>query len=50
MTTEHLIFLSVAGLRPKDIDQATTPTLHAWANRGALAELVIQMVIGSDAQ
>ncbi len=40
MTTEHLIFLSVAGLRSKDIDQATTPTLHAWANRGALAELV----------
>jgi predicted AlkP superfamily pyrophosphatase or phosphodiesterase len=27
-------------LRPKDIDQAATPTLYGWANNGALAELV----------
>ena len=40
MNSEHVIFLSVAGLRPGDIDAKTTPTLHAWAERGALAELV----------
>lgn len=39
MATEHLIFLSVPGLRPSDIDAETTPTLHGWANQGALAEL-----------
>ena len=40
MTTDHLIYLSVAGLRPTDIDKSTTPTLYAWASSGALAELV----------
>ena len=39
MATNHLIFLSVPGLRPGDIDKATTPTLHDWANRGTIAEL-----------
>lgn len=37
--TSHLIFLSVPGLRQRDIDQENTPTLYDWANRGALAEL-----------
>jgi hypothetical protein len=37
--TEHLIFLSLPGLRPRDIDEARTPTLYAWANCGAMAEL-----------
>ncbi len=40
MTTDHLILLSVAGLRPQDIDGATTPTLYEWADQGALAQLV----------
>ena len=39
MTADHLIFLSVTGLRPGDIDKAYTPTLYEWANLGALAEL-----------
>jgi len=39
MMTEHLVFLSVPGLRPRDIDKADTPTLHSWANAGALAEI-----------
>lgn len=39
MATEHLIFLSVPGLRPGDIDPVTAPTLHAWANAGVVAEL-----------
>ncbi len=38
-TTEHLIFLSVPGLRPRDIDAKNTPMLYAWANRGTLVEL-----------
>ena len=37
--TRHLIFLSIPGLRPRDIDAAQTPTLYGWANAGALAEL-----------
>ena len=40
MATEHLIFLSIPGLRPTDIDKTTAPTLYAWANAGALAELL----------
>ncbi len=36
---EHLIFLSVPGLRRTDVDAGRTPTLYAWANRGALAEI-----------
>ena len=40
MCTEYLIYLSIPGLRPADIDRATTPTLYAWANTGAVAELV----------
>lgn len=40
MTTEHLVFLSVPGLRPRDIDKDNTPTLHSWANAGALAEII----------
>jgi hypothetical protein len=39
MSIEHLIFLSVPGLRPRDVDPVTTPTLYAWANQGAMAEL-----------
>jgi predicted AlkP superfamily pyrophosphatase or phosphodiesterase len=39
MTTDHLIFFCVAGLRPGDIDKAKTPTLYGWANEGALAVL-----------
>ncbi len=37
--TSHLIFLSVPGLRPRDIDAANTPTLYSWANRGGMAEI-----------
>jgi predicted AlkP superfamily pyrophosphatase or phosphodiesterase len=40
MTTEHLVFLSIPGLRPRDIDKHNTPTLHSWANAGALAEII----------
>lgn len=40
MIPDHLIFFSVAGLRVRDIDRSTTPTLYEWADRGALAELV----------
>ncbi len=40
MSSEHVIFLSVAGLRPGDVDPQAMPTLYAWAERGALAELV----------
>ena len=39
MKAEHLIFLSVPGLRARDIDRANTPALYELANRGALAEL-----------
>ncbi len=39
MTAPHVIFLSVPGLRPRDIDQDTAPTLHRWAQQGASAEL-----------
>ncbi len=39
MQTENLFFFSVPGLRPADIDKTTTPSLYAWANQGALAEL-----------
>ncbi|MFQ5414573.1 MAG: alkaline phosphatase family protein [Phycisphaerae bacterium] len=40
MPTEHVVFLSVPGLRPGDITTTQTPTLHGWARRGGLAELV----------
>lgn len=40
MATEHLVFLSVPGLRPRDIDKNNAPTLHSWANAGALAEII----------
>ena len=40
MPIDHLIVLSIPGLRPRDVTRATTPTLHTWANRGALADLV----------
>lgn len=39
MTSDHLVFLSIANLRSGDIDAHTTPTLYAWANSGALASL-----------
>ncbi len=39
MSTEYLVFLSIPGLRPQDVDAATTPTLHGWATNGAMAEL-----------
>ncbi len=39
MGTEHLVFLSVPGLRPVDIDRRSTPTLYSWANGGTMAEL-----------
>ncbi|MEK6799219.1 MAG: nucleotide pyrophosphatase/phosphodiesterase family protein [Planctomycetota bacterium] len=39
MTAPRLILFSIPGLRTKDIDKRTTPTLFDWANRGALAEL-----------
>ena len=39
--TEHLIFLSVPGLRPKDVKNAeATPTLYRWANEGCLSPVV----------
>ncbi len=44
--TGHLIYLSIPGLRPGDVTGAarkdsrtSMPTLHAWAQSGALAEL-----------
>ena len=39
MSTDYLIFLSIPGLRPRDVDAATTPTLHGWATGGAMAKL-----------
>ncbi|MFQ5461626.1 MAG: alkaline phosphatase family protein [Phycisphaerae bacterium] len=39
MATRQLIFLSIPGLRPGDVDAATTPTLFQWAERGTIAEL-----------
>ncbi len=40
MPTKHLVFLSVPGLRPRDIDKHNTPTLYSWASAGLLAELI----------
>jgi hypothetical protein len=40
MSTEHLVFLSVPGLRAVDIDRRNTPTLYSWASGGVMAELV----------
>jgi predicted AlkP superfamily pyrophosphatase or phosphodiesterase len=38
--TRHLIYLSIPGLRPRDVaDASVTPTLHAWANAGTLANV-----------
>ncbi|MFQ5591222.1 MAG: alkaline phosphatase family protein [Phycisphaerae bacterium] len=39
MAKRHLIFMSVAGLRPIDVDPAV-PTLYGWAASGVTAELV----------
>ncbi len=39
MAKTNLFFLSVPGLRPGDVTKAQTPTLHGWANAGAMAEL-----------
>lgn len=39
MAETYLVFFSVPGLRPGDIDPRVTPTLYEWANRGALTEL-----------
>jgi glutathione S-transferase len=39
MNDQHMIFLSMPGLRPGDVTRERTPTLHDWANRGVLAEL-----------
>ncbi len=39
MAAKQLMFLSIPGLRPGDVDASTTPTLFQWANRGAIAEL-----------
>jgi len=36
--TDHLILLSIPGLRPRDVG-AATPTLRAWAQSGTLAVL-----------
>ena len=38
--TNHLIYLSIPGLRPRDVaDASITPTLNGWARAGALAEV-----------
>lgn len=39
MSERHLILFSVPGLRPSDVTRENAPTLWAWANRGAMAEL-----------
>ena len=39
MRTDHLIFLSIPGLRLGDVDKINTPTLYGWASAGAIAEL-----------
>jgi len=39
MSTSNLIFMTVPGLRPGDITQDATPTLHGLASRGVLCEL-----------
>lgn len=39
MSTDHLVVMSVPGLRPQDVTAANTPTLHTWAVGGAIAEL-----------
>lgn len=39
MAGKHIIFFSVAGLRPGDVCESNTPTLYRWANGGALAEM-----------
>ena len=38
--SEHVILLSVPGLRVGDISAEATPTLHRWASDGAVATLV----------
>jgi predicted AlkP superfamily pyrophosphatase or phosphodiesterase len=37
--SSNLIFLSVPGLRPKDVRRDRMPTLYRWANRGLMTEL-----------
>lgn len=39
MTTDHLILLSMPGLRVKDVNELSMPNLHSWAAGGALARL-----------
>lgn len=38
--SEHVILLSIPGLRVGDVSEASTPTLHRWASQGVLATLV----------
>jgi len=40
MPIRYQIFLSVPGLRTRDVTAEQTPTLFRWANEGAMAELV----------
>ncbi len=38
--TQHLIYLSIPGLRPRDIDDpSVTPTLHRWAGGGNVGRI-----------
>jgi predicted AlkP superfamily pyrophosphatase or phosphodiesterase len=37
--SQHVIYLSIPALRGCDIDAEKTPTLHGWAQRGAVADL-----------
>lgn len=39
MSTDHLIFLSIPGLRPKDVDAERAPTLYRWQQKGVMCEL-----------
>lgn len=39
MSTTHLMFLSIPGLRTYDVTRETTPTLYDWATSGAMTEL-----------
>jgi len=40
MDTTQFILFTAPGLRVRDIQPLTTPTLHAWANAGGITELV----------
>lgn len=39
MPAIHLFFLSIPGLRMRDVTLEHTPTLYRWANEGSIAEL-----------